>query len=35
MRKALICVSNFNDCRETEAVKEYLQSRFNIALDNT
>ena len=35
MRKALICVSNFNDCRETEAVKEYLQSRFNITLDNT
>lgn len=35
MRKVLICVSNFSDYRETEAVKEYLQSRFNITLDNT
>ena len=35
MRKVLICVSNFNDYREIKAVKEYLQSRFNIALDNT
>lgn len=35
MRKVLVCVSNFSDCRENEAVKEYLESRFNIALDNT
>ena len=35
MRKALICVSTFSDCREMKAVKEYLQSRFNIVLDNT
>ena len=35
MRKVLICVSNFNDYREIKAVKEYLQSRFNITLDNT
>lgn len=35
MRKVLICVSNFNDYKEIKAVKEYLQSRFNITLDNT
>lgn len=35
MRKVLVCVSNLSNCRENEAVKEYLESRFNIALDNT
>ena len=35
MRKVLICVSNLDDYRENKAVKEYLESRFNIVLDNT
>ena len=35
MRKVLICVSNLDDCRENKAVKEYLESRFNIVLDNS
>ena len=34
MRKVLICVSNLDDYRENKAVKEYLESRFNIVLDN-
>lgn len=34
MRKVLICVSNLYDYRESQAVKEYLESRFNIILDN-